>query len=363
MTRHRLRCLRCDATSEPTLELHCAECGGLFRVEYDEPPSAEGPRLPWEAVTLGEGDTPLVRVELEGGFWAKLEFQAPTGSFKDRGAAILIGAAQEFGVREFVEDSSGNAGAALAAYGSSVGMRAHIFLPADAHVRSWPRLSAGACRTLCRGRALPLRTPRSASPPSAGCRSSRTISAPTSLRGMKPVAWELVERLEAPPDQIVLPVGNGSLLLGLQRGFEELLAIGRLDRLPRLHAAQSESVEPLVAAVNGRATRPAMATVADGIAVASPPRLDEMVAAIRASGGTATAIPEAAILDAQRQLAQHDLACEPTSAVPLVALAHLRERGVIADADQVVLPLTGAATEAAPSSEGSQQRNGNITPH
>ena len=67
-----------------------------------------------------------------------------------------------------------------------------------------------------------------------------------------------------------------------------------------------------------------------------------MVAAIRASGGTATAIPEAAILDAQRELAQHDLACEPTSAVPLVALARLRERGVIADADQVVLPLTGA---------------------
>ena len=147
MTPHRLRCLRCDATSEPTLELHCGECGGLFRVEYDEPPSAAGPRLPWEAVRLGEGDTPLVRVELEGGFWAKLEFRAPTGSFKDRGAAILIGAAQEFGVREFVEDSSGNAGAALAAYGSSVGMRAHIFLCEAGQD------CAGACRTLSRGRA------------------------------------------------------------------------------------------------------------------------------------------------------------------------------------------------------------------
>ena len=86
-----------------------------------------------------------------------------------------------------------------------------------------------------------------------------------------------------------------------------------------------------------------MATVADGIAVASPPRLDEMVAAIRTSGGTATAVPEAAILDAQRELARHDLACEPTSAVPLVALKGLRASGVIADADQVVLPLTGAA--------------------
>ena len=110
MRRHRLRCLRCDASFDPTLDLHCRECGGLFRVDYDEPPSGDGPRLSWAAVTLGEGDTPLVRVELEGGFWAKLEFRAPTGSFKDRGAAILIGAAQEFGVREFVEDSSGNAG-------------------------------------------------------------------------------------------------------------------------------------------------------------------------------------------------------------------------------------------------------------
>ena len=342
MTPHRLRCLRCDATSEPTLELHCGECGGLFRVEYDEPPSAAGPRLPWEAVTLGEGDTPLVRVELEGGFCAKLEFRAPTGSFKDRGAAILIGAARQFGVREFVEDSSGNAGAALAAYGSSVGMRAHIFLPADAppaklaKIERWgvahpvegPRFAAtDAAQRFAAERGLPFL--------------SHNLS-PYFAEGMKAVAWELIERLDAPPDHIVLPVGNGSLLLGLQRGFDELLAIGRLDRLPRLHAAQSESVEPLVAAVNGRATRPAMATVADGIAVASPPRLDEMVAAIRSSGGTATAVPEAAILDAQRELAQHDLACEPTSAVPLVALKQLRERGVIADAERVVLPLTGA---------------------
>ena len=342
MTPHRLRCLRCDATSEPTLELHCGECGGLFRVEYDEPPSAEGPRLSWEAVTLGEGDTPLVRVDIAGGFWAKLEFRAPTGSFKDRGAAILIGAAREFGVREFVEDSSGNAGAALAAYGSSVGCGRTSSCPPTRHARSWPRLSAGACRT-------PVAGPRAAASAAAqrfaaerGLPFLSHNLSPYFAEGMKAVAWELIERLDAPPDHIVLPVGNGSLLLGLQRGFEELLAIGRLERLPRLHAAQSESVEPLVAAVNGRAARPAMATIADGIAVASPPRLDEMVAAIRASGGTATAVPEAAILDAQRALAEHDLACEPTSAVPLVALKQLRERGVIADADRVVLPLTGA---------------------
>ncbi len=343
MTPHRLCCLRCDATSEPTLALNCGECGGLFRVEHAEPPSAAGPRLPWAAVTLGEGDTPLVRVELEGGFWAKLEFRAPTGSFKDRGAAILIGAAREFGVREFVEDSSGNAGAALAAYGSSVGMRAHIFLPADA-----PRMKLAKIER--RGVPHPVAGSRAAASAAAqrfaaerGLPFLSHNLSPYFAEGMKAVVWELLERLGAPPDHIVLPVGNGSLLLGLQRGFEELLAIGRLERLPRLHAAQSESVEPLVAAVNGRAARPATATVADGIAVASPPRLDEMVAASRSSGGTAIAVPEAAILDAQRVLAEHDLACEPTSAVPLVALRQLRERGVIADADQVVLPLTGAA--------------------
>ena len=347
MSRHRLRCLRCEATCGPTLELHCGECGGLFRVEYDDPPSAEGPRVSWEAVTLGEGDTPLVRVELEGGFWAKLEFRAPTGSFKDRGAAILIGAARQFGVREFVEDSSGNAGAALAAYGSSVGMRAHIFLPDDA-----PRAKLAKIERW--GVPHPVPGPRAdaseAAQRFAAERGLRFLShnlSPYFAEGMKAVAWELIERLDAPPDHIVLPVGNGSLLLGLQRGFEELLAIGRLDRLPRLHAAQSESVEPLVAAVNGRATRPAMATVADGIAVASPPRLDEMVAAIRTSGGTATAVPEAAILDAQRELAQHDLACEPTSAVPLVALNHLRERGVIAPGEAVVVPLTGVPLRSA----------------
>lgn len=279
-----------------------------------------------------------------GGFTAKLEFLSPTGSFKDRGAAMLIAGARAFGVREFVEDSSGNAGAALAAYGARAGMRAHIFLPRSApalkraqieavggvaHLVEGPREAASeAARRFADDRKLPYL--------------SHNLS-PYFSEGMKSAAWELRDQYHPrpPPAHIVLPVGNGSLLLGLQRGFEELLEVGKIERLPRLHAAQAEAIAPLVAAVKGESRRAPRRTAADGIAVAEPPRLAEMVAALRACEGTALSVSEGALLEWQRELGRCGLWVEPTSAVPVAALAALRETGTIADDAEVVVPLTG----------------------
>ena len=138
-----LRCLRCGARYPSDVRaLRCPACGALFEVSYEAAPDAAAPRLPLARpdarLTLGEGGTPLVeltRLAHELGLaklWAKLEYQAPTGSFKDRGSSVLISAALEDGVREFVEDSSGNAGASLAAYAAAAGLSAHVFAPASA---------------------------------------------------------------------------------------------------------------------------------------------------------------------------------------------------------------------------------------
>ena len=344
---HQLVCLACERATDPTLDLHCPRCGGLYRLEYHDPPAGYEPRRPWIPVSLRHGWTALQALPAAGGFTAKLEFLSPTGSFKDRGAAVLVGGAAAFGVREFVDDSSGNAGAALAAYGAAAGMRAHIFLPSSAPPVKRAQIEAVG------GVAHPVEGPREASGVAAqrfadeqGVPYLSHNLSPYFAEGMKDAAWELAWQVMgatsvAAPDHIVLPVGNGSLLLGLQRGFEELLEVGKIEHLPRLHAAQAEAIAPLVAAVNGEPPQPPGRTAADGIAVAEPPRLAELVAALRATNGAAVAVSEEAILESQRELGGCGLWVEPTSAAAVAGLTALRGDGTIADDAEVVVPLTG----------------------
>lgn len=344
---HHLVCLDCRRSVPPTLELRCRECGGLFRVEYHNPPKLYEARTPWTPLALRGGWTPLTDLPVAGGFAAKLEILSATGSFKDRGAAILVGGARAFKVREFVNDSSGNAGAALAAHAAAKDIQAHIFLPASAppikraqiegvggiaHLIEGPRAAAGeAAQRFAAQRGIPYL--------------SHNLS-PYFAEGMKNLAWEFRDQLtgvtkDAVPDHIIVPVGAGSLLLGLWRGFQELIQTAKADRIPRIHAAQSQSVAPLVATVHGQSPPPIKPTVADGIAVADPPRLAEMVEAVRESNGAAVAVSEAEILEAHRQVGRTGYWCEPTSAVPVAALQHLRRNGVIAPGEHVTIPLTG----------------------
>ena len=177
VVRHHLRCLDCGTETPTSLELSCRECGGLFEVDYPRLPEGDI-RLPLAALPLGQGGTPTIsfdwpearRLRLE----LKLEYLAPTGSFKDRGAAMLIGAAWSAGATAFVEDSSGNAGAALAAYAAAARISAEIFVPANApqskaianhrgrrehpHRRRRPRSSSDCCRAIREraGHSIPL---------------------------------------------------------------------------------------------------------------------------------------------------------------------------------------------------------------
>jgi threonine synthase len=214
------------------------------------------PRLPVAdgatPLSLGEGGTPIVRLRTTGdalglgALWAKLEYFAPTGSFKDRGSAVLISAAMAEGVMEFVEDSSGNAGASLSAYAASAGMKAHVFAPSSAakgkldqvrifgaelHAIEGPRQAAtDAAVEFVARRGLPYL--------------SHNLS-PYFSEGMKAFAYEIVASEAAGATHIVLPVGNGSLLIGAKGGFDELKEAGKISSGPRFHAVQAENVRPV----------------------------------------------------------------------------------------------------------------------
>ncbi|MBI2966160.1 MAG: pyridoxal-phosphate dependent enzyme [Chloroflexi bacterium] len=349
------RCIGCGSAHPASiLALESACCRLPFRVEYSTPPSSEAPRLPLATgstrVTLGEGRTPLVEIKKTaaalglGRLWAKLEFQSATGSFKDRGSAVLASAAIEAGVAEFVEDSSGNAGASIAAYAAAAGLKAHVFVPASAargkldqisifgaalHPVEGPRQAATeAARKFATDRALPYL--------------SHNLS-PYFSEGMKSFAYEIAGSAAAGSEHVIVPVGNGSLLVGAFRGFEELGMAGGRAVLPRLHAVQAMGVRPIVLALAGAPASEPMPTIANGIAVSRPPRLKQVVDAVRASDGSGVAVGDEAILAWQRRLAATEgIFCEATSAAVLAGLETLIYRGTIGRGAEVLVPITGS---------------------
>lgn len=350
VVRHHLRCLDCEALAPASLDLGCERCGGLYEIDY--PRLAEGGiRLPLTALPLGQGNTPTIsfdwpdalRLRLE----LKLEHLSPTGSFKDRGAAMLVSAAWSGGASAFVEDSSGNAGAALAAYAAAARISAEIFVPADAPETKKAQITAvgGKIHAIDGDRqavaqAAELYAQEQGIPYLSHNRS------PYFSEGMKSAAEEIADH--GLPDAIVLPVGNGSLLIGLHRGFRELVQLERIERMPRLYAIQATNVSPLASAFRNHESRDPQPTMADGIAVAKPPRLAQMLDAVRESGGAAGVVSELEIDLARTTIAQRGLFVEPTSAVPLAALRRLLERGMLIEDERVLVPLTGAGLKSPP---------------
>jgi threonine synthase len=296
-------------------------------------------------VTLGEGWSPLVSSDWGGQpIYLKAEHLNPTGSFKDRGAAVLVAALKTAGVQEVVEDSSGNAGAALAAYAARAGVRATIYVPAHASPAKQAQIAIYGARV------VPVPGPRSEATQAAreavqqGAVYASHVYSPFYVQGTKTIAFELWEQLDGrAPDSIVAPVGHGSLLLGLYRGFRELLSAGLIERLPRLFGVQAQACAPLARAwERGLASVEPVEegeTIAEGVAIAVPPWGRTILAAARESGGAVLALQDEETLAAQRKLAQQGFYVEPTSALAVAALDHLQ--GHLGDVPVVVLTGNG----------------------
>lgn len=304
-----------------------------------------------EPISLGEGMTPLVRTAIDGiECRLKLEWFAPTGSFKDRGASVLISYLRSLGITSVVEDSSGNGGAAIAAYGAAAGMNVTIFVPHHTQPAKIAQLRAyGANVTLVPGT-------RQDTERAAMQEAERTYYAshnwhPMFLQGTKTLGYEIWEDLGfRAPDNIVIPAAAGSNVLGCEIAFRELLAAGAIERMPRLFVTQPQNCCPVHHALHpdeldGRAPDYSL-TVAEGTAIRNPIRLMEMVAAIRGTHGGSTAVAEADIVSTAQRLAAKGFYVEPTSAHAVAGLLQLVEAGFIGRKEETVVILTGSGLKA-----------------
>ncbi len=357
MTGPALRCAQCAISLHADMTtLACPECARPLEVDYpghdysNAVPPMPATRQILDATTLGEGNTPIVSLPSIGSqlglesLGAKLEYINPTGSFKDRGTAVVLAMALQHGVSEVVEDSSGNAGASVSAYAGRAGMEAHIFAPSTAPQAKLRQIVAYGAQV----HSIP--GPREATTAAAVDYATEHslvyashVLSPYFVEGTKLFAYEVFRQTAGHlPQDIIMPVGNGSLLLGALKGFSELKREGHIAEIPRLHAVQARNVMPIVAAFLGLAGVPTASTVAGGIAVGTPARLEEIVAAIKTTGGTATAVKENDILTWRDTLAQTEgVYAEPTSAAAFAGLAQLSEKGIVRPDARVLIPITG----------------------
>lgn len=302
-------------------------------------------------VSLGEGWTPLIqRPWDQRDVHFKLEYLAPTGSFKDRGTSVLFSYLRAAGVKRILEDSSGNAGASMAAYAAAAGLACRILAPASAPAGKISQMTAmGADVGLIKG-------DRQAVADAALREAETTFYAshnwqPFFIEGTKTLAFELWEQTDfRGPDVVVVPCGYGSNVLGLWIGFNELLARGQVARVPRIYAVQAAASAPFFAVWKSGGDEwvpiAPTPTMADGIASVRPVRIREVLEAVRGSKGAVVAVTEDEILQSLRQCLGQGLFVEPTSASAGAALTRLLKCGEIGAGENVAVVLTGSGLKA-----------------
>jgi threonine synthase len=351
-----LTCSTCDWTAAASPEIwRCPSCGSVIELAAEgelDVDALHGEGFArysqWLGIeslaSLGEARAPLVELASAPGARIKNEGLHPTGSFKDRGAAALITWLARQGVGRVVVDSSGNAGAAIAAYAARTGIECEVHVPARTSVTKVRQAEAYGARVVRHD------GPRSASTDAAqraaehsGVVYASQLWHPAFVRGVETIAFELWEQCGDAPEVIVMPVGAGSLLLGVARGFQRLRQAGLTARTPRLVGVQSVTCTPIAsrfASANG--PEPGVQSIAEGIQVQAPPRADQVVAAIDASGGTCLVVADAEIAVKMRAAGWEGLLVEPTAAGALAGLDAARNRGLIAGDGRVVVIVTGS---------------------
>jgi threonine synthase len=305
-------------------------------------------------LSMGEGMTPLVPVPGRPGLALKVDYLMPTGSFKDRGAVVLAALASHLGVKAFVADSSGNAGTAIAAYAARLGIACDVYVPAATSAGKLAQLYAyGASVHRVEGSREDTAAAAAEAAERPGVFYASHVYNPLFLHGTKTYVFELWEQLGGRlPGTLVLPVGNGTLVLGCHLGSRELLAQGLIDRMPAITAVQAEACAPLAGAMREGKTQPAEIstgpTIAEGIAIARPARGAQILAAVEETGGTIVTVTDDQVRAARADLARSGFYVEPTSAVSWAAvLAGL----VPADAapatrPDMVVPLCGTGLKS-----------------
>lgn len=394
-----MHCSNCyRAYPEEGVPYRCPVCGGSYDLSGDirfEPEKLDKSlssiwryrytfNLPSGApqISLGEGDTPLIWTSIpdrqaamevstgqrvvggidqlqvpgeESGIKRngknervalKLEYLNPTGSFKDRGTAVKVSFLCSRGVGSAVEDSSGNAGASFAAYAARAGIKARVYVPDYASGPKRAQIEAYGAQLV---RILGPRSNASEAVRRAAEKGAVYAShayLPLGMLGIATIAYELAEQLGQAPGTVIAPVGHGSLLLGVMRGFQALAKVGAIDRVPTPVGVQSRACAPLWAlAAYGPAGLGWVGegeTLAEGIRIKHPARGDALFQLVEKLDGHFVAVDEEEIAPARDELARRGFYVEPTSAVVWAAL--YKVMGKVPE--PIVLILTGSGYKA-----------------
>lgn len=360
-----LVCTTCSSAfsaNEPRWRCHCGGVLDLgFTLKIDPGDLSRRPFNLWRyreaipvdddknIISFREGGTPLFDCEIDDVRMAiKLDYLFPSGSFKDRGASVLVSKVKELGIKHVVEDSSGNAGAAIAAYCASAGIGCDIYVPDSTSPNKLVQIEMMGA-TLHKIPGSREDTARAVLAAAEKIYYASHSWNPFFLHGVKTVAYEIAEQMAwATPDVLVLPVGNGTLLLGAYLGFKELWGAGVIPNMPKLIAVQAENCAPCAAAFLQEKSKPVVVekkpTLAEGIAVAEPIRGKQILAAVRETGGQFVTVSEAAIAFWLKRLYQQGLYVEPTAAVAFAGLAALKKS--LSGSQKIVIALTGHGLKA-----------------
>lgn len=373
-----LECSGCGRIFDPQkLQTYCPDCQSPLLAQYDleaarQHADRDAMRLrpfnmwrwaeilpvldPENIITLGEGDSPLLRLTRLGndlGFsqlFLKDESLNPTGSFKARGLAAAISKAKELGVKKVIIPTAGNAGGAMAAYASRAGLEACIYMPKDT-----PKANviesriAGASVILIDGLISEAAGMAGVRARDEGWFDVSTFKEPYRVEGKKVMGLEIAESFGWQlPDVIVYPTGGGTGLVGIWKAFKELAAMGWLEtsQRPRMVAVQADGCAPVVKAVEANAAfcdvwRGAH-TLASGLRVPKSFADQLILQTIRESNGTAVAVSDEHIVATQKRLAATEgLFVAPEGAATLAGLEELQRRGWVHKDERVLLLNTG----------------------
>ncbi|MEM1599894.1 MAG: pyridoxal-phosphate dependent enzyme [Sulfolobaceae archaeon] len=322
-------CMVCGKERESIYEIRCSKCGSPFDIEIDfEYSQNTAKNFPYinKLITLGEGKTPIIK---KGDVWFKLDFLNPTGSYKDRGSVTLISYLAEKGIKRISEDSSGNAGASIAAYSAAAGIEAFIFVPENAKGNKLKQIEAYDARVI---KVSGSREDVAKAAENSGYYYASHVLQPQFRDGIRTLAYEIVESFKK-VKYIFLPVSAGTLLLGVYKGLKHLLDSGIIDEIPNIVAVQTEQVMPLCAKLKNINYKPPekITSIADALVSTRPVLLDQMIKVVN----ECIVVNDNEIISAWKKLARMGLLVEYSSATVYAAY----EKFKVNDA---VLVLTGS---------------------
>src|SRR5713101_204598 len=377
---HHLQCVLCDARYNPAeVTYTCPTCGplGVLEVHYNYEQISQhisratlaqerDPTI-WryrallpisyslkDKPPLAIGGTPLYQVERlrtylgMGDLWLKDDTRNPSASLKDRASIIAIMLAEG---RPVACASTGNAASSLAVQAAAQGLECYIFVPYNApRAKIVQVLMCGATVFAVQGSYDDAFDLCIEACNAFGWYNRNTGYNPYLVEGKKTVGLEIAEQLNwQVPDSVLVPTGDGCIISGVYRGFEDLYRLGMIERIPRMVAVQAEGSPAIVCALEGDGiVRPFPAqTVADGISVSLPRNGAMAVKVIRESGGFGVTVSDEEILVAEKELARlTGVFAEPSGAAGYAGLLRLLDEGRVARDERVVLLVTGSGLKS-----------------